>query len=63
VDYVRFLRTARGSLYEINTHLLIASRLGYLRNDSFKQIDDQIAECGRILIGLIRSLEAREPSE
>jgi four helix bundle protein len=63
VDYVRFLRTARGSLYEIDTQLLIASRLGYLSNESFTQIEEQLAECGRILIGLIRSLEEREPFE
>jgi four helix bundle protein len=29
-DYVRFLLTARGSLYELQTQLLLAQDLGYL---------------------------------
>jgi four helix bundle protein len=29
-DYVRFLRLARGSLAELETHIVIASRLGLL---------------------------------
>jgi four helix bundle protein len=29
-DYIRFLLIARGSLYELQTHMEIAGRLGYL---------------------------------
>lgn len=54
VDYVRFLRTARGSLYEIDTQMLFASRLGYLTESAYTAL---VNECGRILAALIRSLE------
>ncbi len=56
-DYVRFLRTAHGSIYEIDTQLLIASRLGYLAQDVFASLENQLNECSRILVGLIRALE------
>jgi four helix bundle protein len=56
-DYVRFLRAARGSIYEIDTQLLIASRLEYLPSESFQKIESQVNECSRILLGLIRSLD------
>ena len=58
-DYIRFLRTSRGSLYEIDTQLLIAHRLNYLAPEDFKAIESQLNECSRVLAGLIRSLEDR----
>lgn len=56
-DYLRFLRVARGSLFEIDTQLLIAHRLGYVNEQEFRDKIDQIQECGRILAGLIKSIE------
>lgn len=56
-DYARFLRVARGSLYEVETQLLIAVRLGYLGDDAYRDIRAQLAEAGRVLAGLIRSIE------
>lgn len=59
VDYIRFLRTARGSLYEIDTQLLFAGRLEFLGRATFEALETQLNECSRILVGLIRSLEER----
>lgn len=59
-DYVRFLRNARGSLYEIDTQLLIASRLEYLAGALYEGLLQQVNECGRVLAGLIRSIDVRE---
>lgn len=56
-DYLRFLRTARGSLAEIDTQLLIARGLGLLSDASYSGILESVNECGRILAGLIRRLE------
>jgi four helix bundle protein len=56
-EYLRFLRIARGPLYEVETQLAIATRLG-LANDTV--CDDSLNatnECGRILAGLIKSIE------
>lgn len=56
-DYLRFLRTARGSLFEIATQLQLSSRFGYLNVQTHDELIEKIDECGRILAGLIRKLE------
>jgi len=55
--YIRHLAIASGSLAELDTQLEIADRLGYLRSEG-KRIVDQAGEVGRMLAGLRRSLEA-----
>lgn len=52
-DHLRFLGHARGSLYELETQIIICERLGYLKADGFA---DTIAETGRLLNGTIRYL-------
>lgn len=61
-DYLRFLRTARGSLYEIDTQMLLAARLEYLTSNAYETIHERLNECGRLIAGLIRSLESEEQS-
>lgn len=56
-DYIRFLRTAKGSLSELETQLYIAVRLNYLTTESFFQFNQQSSEIGRMINGLITSLE------
>ena len=58
-DYLRFLRIARGSLFEVDTQLLIATNLGFLNHDQYQQVENQLAETGRVLAGLIKSIESR----
>ena len=55
------LSMANGSLMELETHFLIAGRLGYLEVKSMNQLLDQTAEVGRMLAGLIRSLKSSRP--
>jgi four helix bundle protein len=56
-DYLHHLSMANGSLMELETHFLLAGRLGYLNGEPMKQLLDQTAEVGRMLAGLIRSLK------
>jgi len=58
-DYVRFLRMARGSLYEMDTQLLFAVSLKYIPQEIYDAALEQTNNCGRLLAGLIRSLEPR----
>jgi four helix bundle protein len=58
-DYIRFLRTSRGSLCEVETELQLAQRLGYVRDAEIAGLLHDVDECSRILQGLIASLERR----
>jgi four helix bundle protein len=56
-DFLKHLSIARGSLSEVETHLEIACRLGYLQKTEAKTASDLIQEVGRLLNALINSLE------
>lgn len=56
-DYLRFLRIARGSLYEIRTQAVIAERIGAAPHDESARLGDAIEALRRPLQGLIRTLE------
>ena len=57
-EFLHFLRHARGSLAEVETQMLLAKRLSYLSNVEGEEIFKQIDELGRIMSGLIRSLDS-----
>jgi four helix bundle protein len=60
-ERLQFLGHARGSLYEVETHLEIVSRLGFVNADEHGALNAKKAEIARGLAGLIRSNEARQP--
>ena len=59
-EFKQFLGHARGSLFEVETQLLIARRLGFLSDEQMMGLSGLFDETGRLLNGLIRSL--RQPS-
>lgn len=52
-EFRHFLGNARGSLMEVETQILIAQELGYLRPDESETLLGAAAEVGRILNGLL----------
>jgi len=58
-DYRHFLHQARGSLYEIDTHVALAEQLGYCSVDDASRIQTAIAKTARPLQGLIASLDRK----
>ena len=54
-----FLGIARGSLYELETQILLAADLQFLKRDAADAVLQQTAEVARILHGLLRTLEAQ----
>jgi four helix bundle protein len=56
-DYIRHLSVANGSLMELETHLLIACRLGYMAEAAAKPAFALTAEVGRMLAGLTKGLK------
>jgi len=55
-DYVRFLRIAQGSLKELETHLLLSSRVDCCAEADVEPLLEQCGTVGRLLRGLIASL-------
>jgi four helix bundle protein len=55
-DYVRFLQIARGSLYEVQTQLLLAQDLGYLTVEQAEPVEHEVIQCRQLFHGLLRSL-------
>ncbi|HEY9167444.1 MAG TPA: four helix bundle protein [Candidatus Kryptonia bacterium] len=55
-DYVRFLRIAMGSTFEIQTQLQIASNLNYLGQCEFDVIHEKSRELERMLSALLSKL-------
>jgi len=62
-DFVRFLRHSRGSLAEIETQVLIAEHRKYSTPEKAAQLGQQLGELGRILSGLITSLQGTEAAK
>jgi four helix bundle protein len=61
LDYLKFLRVARGSIAELSTQVELACRLGLLRPNP--QLSGLIDEEARILQALIRALESKEAQQ
>lgn len=57
-EYIQFLGNARGSLLEVDTHLEIAARLGFISADTHLTLAEQLKEVRKLLNGLMRSLES-----
>jgi four helix bundle protein len=56
-EFRHFLGQARGSVFELQTQITIAERLEYLPRESSQALLESAIEVGRILNGLISSLE------
>jgi len=55
-ELCQFLNHARGSIYEVQTQLMLAQRIGYLDKEQSTQLLAQAAEVGRLLNGLMKAL-------
>ncbi|MEM6325715.1 MAG: four helix bundle protein [Bacteroidota bacterium] len=61
-DYRRFVVIARGSLYEVETQLLLANRFGLLASDTYAELRSQTQALSRQLQALIRALSSSPQS-
>ena len=58
-SFIQYLRIAQGSLKELETHLLLAQRVGLLDATQLQVPMDQCTVLGKKLRSLIRSLQQR----
>jgi len=54
-ELLHFLSNAKGSLFEMETQIMIADGLGYLSRSQSDQLLSQSAEVGRLLNGLMKA--------
>lgn len=55
-DYLRHLSISRGSLLELETHIIISGRLKYVTDEQLAALGPKLQEVDRMLYGLIESL-------
>ena len=58
-SYIQFLKTARGSLKEYETHVILSERIGLLARDVAAALLDDCVVFGKMLNALIRALERK----
>lgn len=56
-DFKRFLEIGLGSTNELENLVIVANRLGYLKNQDFVDIEEKIQEINRMLKALIKIQE------
>jgi len=57
-DFARFLSIAAGSASETEYHLLLAYDLGFLKENTYKELEKNINEIKRMLNSFIKKLKA-----
>jgi four helix bundle protein len=58
-DYLHHLSVATGSLMELETHLIIANKLSYIKEGELGPVLLRTAELSRMLAGLTKSLRKK----
>lgn len=58
-EFLRFLRIASGSLYEVRTQLLISKNVGILSGPDYETLKHQAAELERLLVAFLNAVEKR----
>ena len=61
-EFIQFLCHAGGSLFELETQVVVAHKLSYLSDAQSAMLAGRISELGRILNGLIKSVQCRKNS-
>jgi four helix bundle protein len=56
-EFKQFLGHARGSLFEVETQIELSRRLDLLAASEAAKVQDRIDETGKLLGGLLKSLE------
>lgn len=60
-EKLQFYYTAKGSLTELQNHLLIARDVGYLAKETFSNTAKETIEVSKLLNGLIKSIKKTAP--
>lgn len=56
-SFVQFLRVSQGSLKELETHFLLANRVGYVGSEVLNELLGRCEQNGKMLRALIRAVQ------
>jgi len=59
-EFCYFLSNAQGSVSELATEILIAQRLGYVKEPAFRLAKEELDSIGFMVLGLARSVKRRQ---
>jgi len=59
-EYRQFVGISRGSAAELKYHLLLSKDLGYISSEIYCEIEKEILEISRMLMGLANTLERKQ---
>ncbi|MAS15307.1 MAG: four helix bundle protein [Nitratireductor sp.] len=55
--FVQYLRMAQGSLKELETHTILAARVGLLADHQLRSLEPRYEKLGKMLVSFVRSLQ------
>ena len=58
-EYIQFLYISKSSLNETRYFLLLSKDLGYIRNNKYEEVIEQLNRIEKMLMGLINSLKRK----
>ena len=61
-EFLRFLSIANGSAYEVRTQILLASRLGYIKEAESRDLMEACLEVSRMIEGLRKAIKRKLPT-
>lgn len=59
-DTIQFLYISRGSLYELETQIILAFELSFISKDAFEKVFEKIHLCMKLISGFINYYENKK---
>ena len=59
-ENIQFLRTSRGSAYELVDHVITCKDQNYISAEMAEEINEQLRRCIRLIDGLVRYLKSQK---
>ncbi len=56
-NFSNFLKISKGSLFELETHFIVSKNLNFITHEELQLLQLKIDEIGKILQGLIKSIQ------
>ncbi len=58
-DLIRFLHMSQGSIFEVETQIIVAMDQGYLKEVDFNRLVEKTERCKKLIFGFIRHLDSK----